>query len=69
MQNLKTGDRVQIIDAPDYEKNKVGKIGVIVMMQNGERFNNNSYYNDDIMVILDDCGISFLKSKQLKHHV
>ncbi len=67
MQSLKAGDWVKIIDAPDYEKNKVGKTGVIVMMQNGEQFNNNSYYNDDIMVILDDCGISFLKNKQLKH--
>ncbi len=67
MQKLKAGDRVQIVDAPEYEKNKVGKTGVIVKMQISEQFNNNCYFDDDIMVILDDCGISFLKNKQLKH--
>ena len=64
MQSLKAGDKVQILDAPEYAKKKVGKIGIVILAQD-DRQNKNGYFNEDFMILLNDGGISILTGSQL----
>ena len=63
--HIKVGDKVQIIAAPEYVKQKIGMTGIVVMSKLSEEPNANGYVNDDLMISLDNGCFTFLQSKYL----